>query len=108
MDFLVPSATLIIEVDGPYHRRRGQADARRERALRRLGYTLLRLEEEVVVERLPEALARIREAIRGGLPVRLRGCNCIMAEVTKSRDLFVLPRYWSLGSPRRRQSVSGT
>ena len=62
VDFLVPSVKFIIEVDGPYHRRRAQADARRERAL--LGYTVLRLEEEVVVEPLPEALARIRGAIR--------------------------------------------
>ena len=63
VDFFCPRAKLVIEVDGPYHRRRVQADAWRERALWRLGYTVLRLEEEVVVERLPEALARIRAGL---------------------------------------------
>ncbi len=43
VDFLVPACRLVIEVDGGYHRDRRVADARRERALRRLGYRVLRL-----------------------------------------------------------------
>ncbi|MCK6537283.1 MAG: endonuclease domain-containing protein [Polyangiaceae bacterium] len=64
-DFFVPSARLVIEIDGGYHRRRVAADARRERALRRLGYRVLRLEAELVVTALPVALRRLRDALVG-------------------------------------------
>jgi len=42
-DFVVPSAWLVIEVDGSAHRVRGAADARRDRRLAKLGYRVLRL-----------------------------------------------------------------
>ena len=54
---------LVIEVDGGYHRRRRAADARRDQALARLGYRVLRLEAELVVGQPEETLARIREAL---------------------------------------------
>jgi hypothetical protein len=41
-DFLAPSAKLIVEVDGSHHARRVSADARRDEALRRAGYRVLR------------------------------------------------------------------
>ncbi|MCC6900026.1 MAG: DUF559 domain-containing protein [Polyangiaceae bacterium] len=62
-DFVVPSAWLVIEVDGRCHTARRVADARRERALRRLGYRVLRLDAELVLHALPEALAQIRIAL---------------------------------------------
>jgi very-short-patch-repair endonuclease len=62
-DFLAPSARLIVEVDGRQHERRGAADARRDRVLGRAGYRVLRLPAELVRD-LPDALARIREALR--------------------------------------------
>jgi very-short-patch-repair endonuclease len=37
VDFLAPSARLVVEVDGGYHARRATADARRDAALRRAG-----------------------------------------------------------------------
>ena len=63
VDFLVPSHRLVVEVDGGCHVRRKVADARRDRRLRCWGYTVLRLEAQLVVLNLPEALARIRAAL---------------------------------------------
>ena len=64
-DFVVPSAKLIIEIDGRYHRERRVADARRDRALRRLGYRVLRLEADLVLGAPEEAMARVRAALAG-------------------------------------------
>jgi very-short-patch-repair endonuclease len=65
-DFVAPAQRLIVEVDGGYHARRVAADARRERALRRLGYRVLRLEAELVMKDLPAAVALVREALGAG------------------------------------------
>ena len=59
-DFFVPEVRLVIEVDGEYHGRRRRADERRDRALRRAGYRVLRLEAELVVQELPVAVERVR------------------------------------------------
>jgi very-short-patch-repair endonuclease len=58
VDFLAPSVSLVVEVDG-YHARRGRADARRERVLAGAGYRVLRLEGELVMADLPRAVAVI-------------------------------------------------
>ena len=63
VDFLAPSIKLAVEVDGPYHARRGVADARRERCLARLGYRALRLDADLVLTRLAEAVERVRAAV---------------------------------------------
>jgi len=63
VDFLASSAKLAVEIDGPYHAHRAAPDASRDRALARLGYRVLRLEAELVVGSMPEALARIRDAL---------------------------------------------
>jgi very-short-patch-repair endonuclease len=65
VDFLVPACRLVIEVDGGYHAARRVADAGRERALRRLGYRVLRLEAELVLGAPQEAVARVRAALAG-------------------------------------------
>jgi very-short-patch-repair endonuclease len=65
VNFLARAARLVVEVDGGYHARRQQADARRDAALRRLGYRVLRLQAELV-EREPErAVALVRGALEG-------------------------------------------
>jgi very-short-patch-repair endonuclease len=64
-DFVAPSARLAVEVDGGYHNGRAHLDARRDRALSRLGYRVLRLSAELVLERPQVALARVREALAG-------------------------------------------
>jgi very-short-patch-repair endonuclease len=65
-DFVAASARLVVEVDGGYHARRRAADARRDRALQRLGYRVLRLDAELVRHDLYEALEQIRAALRVG------------------------------------------
>ncbi len=44
-DFYAAEVRLVVEVDGGYHARRSDADARRDRALEKLGYRVLRLGE---------------------------------------------------------------
>ncbi len=63
VDFLAPSIKLAVEVDGLYHARRAVADARRERCITRLGYRVLRLDADLVLARLAEAVERVRAEI---------------------------------------------
>jgi very-short-patch-repair endonuclease len=63
VDVLAPAVKLVIEVDGSSHARRCGADARKDRALTRLGYKVLRLQAELVVTRLPVAVVAIRAAL---------------------------------------------
>ena len=63
-DLLAPEARLIVEVDGGWHDRRRPADERRDRALERAGYRVLRLPAELVLRELPVAIERIRQALR--------------------------------------------
>jgi very-short-patch-repair endonuclease len=62
-DFAAASAKLVIEVDGSYHARRAAADARRDRALARLGWRVVRLPARLVLSRPLEAVALVREAL---------------------------------------------
>jgi very-short-patch-repair endonuclease len=59
VDFLVPEARVVLEVDGPYHSQRRAADARRDAWLGRAGYRVLRLEAALVEHQLPLAIERI-------------------------------------------------
>jgi very-short-patch-repair endonuclease len=63
VDFLAPTAGLIVEVDGGSHEDRRRADERRDRELARLGYRVLRLpaalvmlEPDLAVERVAKLL----------------------------------------------------
>jgi very-short-patch-repair endonuclease len=67
-DLLAPEVRLVVEVDGLYHTRRGAADARRDRALLRAGYRVLRLDAELVMRDLDGAVARVVAEVE-----RLRG-----------------------------------
>jgi len=58
-DLLAPEVRLIVEVDGLYHTRREAADARRERALSVAGYTVLRLDAQLVMLDVGAAAARV-------------------------------------------------
>ncbi len=61
-DFAAPSVRLVVEVDGGYHAQRKAADARRDRDLARAGWRVLRLDAALVVQRLPEAVERMRQS----------------------------------------------
>lgn len=62
-DFVCIPRRLVVEVDGGYHEARARADARRDSALARLGYRVLRLSAEDVTLRLPAVLFRILDAL---------------------------------------------
>ena len=62
-DFAAPAVRLVVEVDGKYHARRRNADARRDRALARLGYRVVRVDAELVMRDLAAAVARVRQAL---------------------------------------------
>jgi len=50
-DFCAPNGKVVVEVDGGWHTARRMADARRDEALRRLGYRVIRLKVELVSTR---------------------------------------------------------
>jgi very-short-patch-repair endonuclease len=62
-DLFASEASLVVEVDGAYHAERGDADARRQRALERAGYRVLRLDAELVMRDCDAAVALVRDAL---------------------------------------------
>jgi very-short-patch-repair endonuclease len=62
-DFVASTVRLVVEIDGNWHVGRGTADARRDRELQRLGFTVLRLSVTQVERQLPVAVQHIRNAI---------------------------------------------
>jgi leucyl-tRNA synthetase len=63
VDFLAPSAALVVEVDGGYHDQRWKADARRTAELERLGYRVLRVPANMVRRELSAVLVLVRAAL---------------------------------------------
>ena len=63
VDLLAAELRLVVEIDGAYHGERLEADARRDRALARAGYTVLRLDAELVMRDAVAAIAQIRARI---------------------------------------------
>ncbi len=69
-DLFVPEVRLVVEVDGGYHARKTRADARRDRALTRAGYRVLRLTNQEVMRDVDAAVERVRAEV-----VRLRAAE---------------------------------
>lgn len=65
LDFLAPSAKLVVEVDDRSHELRRSADARRDRTLARLGYRVVRVSAGLVRSHVDAALALIRQTLAG-------------------------------------------
>ncbi len=63
-DFYAAEVRLVIEVDGGYHTRRSAADARRDCALAKLGYNVLRISDELAMRDLPAAVERLRAELQ--------------------------------------------
>ena len=63
VDFLAPSAHLIVEVDGGYHRSRQSLDIRRDQHLIRMGYRVLRLEADLVRTNVQATVQQVRAAL---------------------------------------------
>ncbi len=63
VDLMAAEVRLVVEVDGGYHAQRARADARRDRALGRAGYRVLRVEAELVMGDLEAAVAQVAAEI---------------------------------------------
>jgi very-short-patch-repair endonuclease len=72
VDFVAEEARLVVEVDGGYHAQRARSDARRDAALRRAGYRVVRVSAELVIADL-EAAVRV---VAGGRMTLIRGMLC--------------------------------
>ena len=59
VDFHCPSARLAVEVDGDVHLATRAYDAKRERALRKLGISTMRVSNQAVAENLTNVLRKI-------------------------------------------------
>ncbi|HMR09702.1 MAG TPA: DUF559 domain-containing protein [Polyangiaceae bacterium] len=64
VDLCAPSRRLVVEVDGGYHRLVRARDARRDRALARAGWRVLRVDAALVVADIDAAVERVRQALR--------------------------------------------
>lgn len=63
VDFLVPEARLVVEVDGRSHDGRGEADRAREAALAAMGLSVLRVSNDEVVQDVDQVVAYIAAAL---------------------------------------------
>jgi very-short-patch-repair endonuclease len=63
VDFAATKARLIVEVDGGWHAGRERADARRDRALERAGWRVVRVAAEGVRAKPEGAVERIKAAL---------------------------------------------
>jgi very-short-patch-repair endonuclease len=63
VDFLAPVAKVVVEVDGGCHAHRAKADARRDAALQRAGYRVVRVSAEAVMRELGTAVEAVRNAL---------------------------------------------
>jgi very-short-patch-repair endonuclease len=62
-DLYAPSLRLVIEIDGGYHVRTARGDKRRDRALLRAGYRVVRIDAALAMRDVSAALERLRIAI---------------------------------------------
>ena len=63
VDFVAPAVKLVVGVDGGYHAARAAADARRDRFLLKLGYSVLHVDAQEVLQSAPQVAEAIREAV---------------------------------------------
>ncbi len=63
VDLCAPSRKLVVEVDGGYHARIAARDARRDRALARAGWRVLRLDAALLVADVEAAVRLVRQAL---------------------------------------------
>jgi very-short-patch-repair endonuclease len=58
-DLFAAEVRLVVEIDGGYHSGRQHADARRDRALVRSGYSVLHIDARLVTSDLEAAVTRV-------------------------------------------------
>jgi very-short-patch-repair endonuclease len=64
VDFACTKARLVVEVDGSSHAERARHDARKDRALGELGWSVLRVADHEVIEQLDLVVLRVADAAR--------------------------------------------
>ena len=64
VDFACTKVRLVVEVDGGYHEERARHDAARDRALREMGWHVVRVPEQHVFADLEAVVAAIADAAR--------------------------------------------
>ena len=64
VDFAATLVRLVVEVDGEYHAERTRQDARRDRVLEQLGWSVLRVAEHDVFRDLDAVVEQIAEPAR--------------------------------------------
>jgi very-short-patch-repair endonuclease len=62
-DFAASECRLVVEVDGGYHAHTVARDARRDRDLAKLGYRVVRVPADLVLQDLAAAVALVRAAV---------------------------------------------
>jgi very-short-patch-repair endonuclease len=72
VDFACTKARLVVEVDGECHAERGRKDARRDRMLEELGWSILRVPDHDVFQDLDAVVRRVTEAARRAGGARIR------------------------------------
>ena len=70
MDFYVPAAALVIELDGGIHQDRTAADSERDEVLRIIGLEVVRIPNEEVEASLGGVVERLRATVRARLALR--------------------------------------
>lgn len=70
VDFFLPAARLVVEVDGRSHDGRLGGDARRDAVLRSMGIRVLRVTNDDVLGDVEAVVEQIRRALAGGLDAR--------------------------------------
>ena len=68
VDFLCPECKLVIELDGAIHQHQFDHDRSREEVLKAKGLTVLRFNNEEILNDLASAIAKIRACISFGSP----------------------------------------
>jgi len=63
VDFYCHKSALVVEVDGDVHDLQQDEDARREKALRELGFRIVRFKNEEVVKDLSMVVGRVKELL---------------------------------------------
>jgi very-short-patch-repair endonuclease len=82
-DFLAPAQRLVIEVDGAYHGEHARADARRDAALERSGYRVLRIAAALVASDIESAIAGIRARQRDGARCSFSHLPCCVISIER-------------------------
>ncbi|HLV33803.1 MAG TPA: endonuclease domain-containing protein [Spirillospora sp.] len=68
VDFYCARARLIVEVDGPIHDYTPEEDALRQEFLEAIGFTVIRFQNEAVLQSTEDVMAQIEQALADRLP----------------------------------------